>query len=408
MAQTSKARKLIGLVPKKDRNGNVHWYARIVRTMPDGSKKQYTRKGDDKTHAKRLLRDLEDRYSHSRHEGVQGERLTVRDLASIYEERHLIPAQFAGTDGRKVSGLKNTVEPKRFLRTIVEYLGNIRLRDLTHSDIEHFKTQRLKKPVIHEKKLRIKDPATGAVNVKVIRTERQRSIASVNRELEQIRAALRYAVRQGWLVRSPFDAGRPVISKAAEHRRERTLSYDEESRLLIACASKPAHLRPLVICALDTAMRKSEMLKLRWTEVDFAASVINVKASNSKTERARTVPMTPRLRVELEALYAKADGKTNDLVYSVRDNVKRSFASACMAAKIEGFRLHDCRHTAITRMIAAGVPAEETMKISGHSQITTFLRYLNPTHASLNKAAERLWEFNLRSQAAIETSEAVN
>ena len=409
MALVDRHGKRVGLVQKRDRKGNVAWYARIVRTLPDGTKKQYTRKGDDKSHAKRLLKDLENQFAERRHEGIQGERMTFRDLASVYSERHITPAQYSdGPDGRKITGLKNTVNPRRFLQTVVQHLGSIRLRDLTHSDIEHFQIERLKTPVIHERIIRTKHPESGEITCETIRTERHRKISGVNRELEQIRAALRFAVRQGWLLRSPFDTGRSLISKAAEYRRERTLSYDEESRLLIVCAKKPGHLKPIVVCALDTAMRKSEMLKLCWQDVDFESGIIRVKASNSKTERPRTLPMTDRLRDELNRLTNRPFPNSNDLVFGVRDNVKRSFSSACQEANIENFRLHDCRHTAVTRMIAAGIAAEEVMKISGHSQITTFLRYLNPTNQTLGRAAKKLTDYNLENQPAEVVSTAVN
>ncbi|MEO6654633.1 MAG: site-specific integrase [Pyrinomonadaceae bacterium] len=178
--------------------------------------------------------------------------------------------------------------------------------------------------------------------------------------------------------------------------------------MLAVCARKPVHLKPLLICALDTAMRKSEMLKLRWQDVDFGAGIMRVKASNSKTERARTVPMTSRLRNELTRLEQRRIHNMDELVFGVRDNVKRSFMSACREAKIEGFRLHDCRHTAITRMIECGISAEKTMKYSGHSQVTTFLRYLNPTNQSVNHDAERLEDFNLNNQLENDVSDAVN
>ncbi|MEO6654632.1 MAG: hypothetical protein ABIO36_00970 [Pyrinomonadaceae bacterium] len=196
MAQTEKNRKSIdGLIQKKDRKGNLHWYARIVRTLPSGEKKQYTKKGDNKTHAKRLLRDLENQHFERGDSGIQGERMTFREVALIYEDRHLQPAEY--TDGQITSGLKNPVDPKRFLRTIIQYLGNIRLKDLTHSDIERFKVQRLKTPVVRERKAQRKHPETGALSRETPSTTKPRAIASVNRELEQLRAVLRYAVRQG-------------------------------------------------------------------------------------------------------------------------------------------------------------------------------------------------------------------
>ncbi len=411
-----------GLIQKRDSKGNLVWYARIVRTMPDGSKKQYARKADDKTHARKVLRELEDHYDDFGFKGVEGERLTFRELAKIYEKRHLVEAKYVDSiDGRrKISGLKNVTEPKRFLATLVNYLGNIRLKDFTHSDIENFKHQRLEQPVIHERKIEKKDSETGLINIEIIETRRQRKMSGINRELEQLRAIFRFAVRQGWLIRSPFDLGKPLISKADENRRERVLSYFEEKRLLEACdetkmtyvrngkeiesaipkeaLKRRQNLKIIIILAIDSSMRKGEILKLEWRDLELTAGLIKVRAANSKTERSRKIPMTLRVKTELTKMFEKKQPSQNQLVFGTTDNVKRSFTSACNSADISDFHFHDLRHTAITRMIAAGVPAEQVMKISGHTQISTFLRYLNPSNDSLNLAAQKLANFNLSNE----------
>src|SRR5260370_37784356 len=114
-------------------------------------------------------------------------------------------------------------------------------------------------------------------------TLRAVSVAAVNRELELLRAVLRFAQREGWIVKSPFELGAPLISKVSETRRDRVLSFAEEARLLAACTDKRAHLRPLLITALDTGMRRGELFKLAWSDVDFNANLIRVRATNTKT-----------------------------------------------------------------------------------------------------------------------------
>ena len=68
-------------------------------------------------------------------------------------------------------------------------------------------------------------------------------------------------------------------------------------------------------------------------------------------------------------------------------------------AGIADFRFHDCRHTAITRIIQAGIPATETMKISGHTQFVTFARYVNVNEQTARKGAARLAEYITQSGA---------
>jgi len=74
--------------------------------------------------------------------------------------------------------------------------------------------------------------------------------------------------------------------------------------------------------------------------------------------------------------------------------IKTAWLSVCELAGLDGFRFHDLRHTAITRLVASGTPSATIMKISGHTQMTTFQRYNNPNSESVKLAANRLQEFN--------------
>ena len=116
--------------------------------------------------------------------------------------------------------------------------------------------------------------------------------------------------------------------------------------------------------------------------------------------------MTPRLVEELDRLWAASNQDLNATVFGIIDNVKTAFKSACEAAGISDFRFHDCRHTATTRMIASGSPHTEVMKITGHSQMKTFLRYLNVTTETAAQVALRLNDYQQRVLQA--SSEKVN
>jgi integrase len=400
----------IGIIQKKDRDGNPVFFARIVRREGSGKPKQYTARANDKSHARRLLKELREKYDDRGERAIDGDKMTFRQLAGEYEAKKLIPAQFHEGNGgvRKIAGRKSLAGPKTYLKTLVAHFGNKRIKGITHADIEAFRHLRLKSPIERKDK-------EGKVH-----STKERAIASVQRELEVMRGCLRFAYKQGWLVRSPFDMGEPLISKADEVRRERVLSHEEERRLLTACGERTVtykrgkkeitaqdkgkrrkHLRPLLIAALETAMRRGELLKLIWRDVDFELGIIYVRATNTKTERARIVPITAKLKDELLRM-GRQNANPDSLVFGITDTIKNSFKKLCDIAGVDNFRLHDCRHTAITRMIAAGVSTPEVMKISGHTQMTTFLRYLNPTNESLQRAANLLHEYNTAASAAME------
>lgn len=97
---------------------------------------------------------------------------------------------------------------------------------------------------------------------------KQRSIAAVNRELEFFRTVLNYAFANGKLARNPFRTGngQPLIEKAAENKRERFPTFGEEMALLQVCVGEGergrAHLRPIIIVAADTGLRRNELFTL--------------------------------------------------------------------------------------------------------------------------------------------------
>jgi integrase len=230
----------------------------------------------------------------------------------------------------------------------------------------------------------------------------------VNRELEILRAILNFAVQNEWLIKNPFALTKGVISKAAENERDRILSFEEESRLLECCVGRRAHLRPLLICALDTAMRRGEIFKMRWRDLNFETNEIFIPQTNTKTEESRIVAMTPRLREELLILREVPPNDPSRTVFGIANTIKTAFKSACLQANVVNFRFHDCRHTATSRMIAAGCFHTEVMKIIGHSQIKTFLRYLNIAPETANAVAGRLHTFVTERLAAETDPRSIN
>lgn len=404
-----------GIIQKKDAAGNDVWYARITRIEGNGKKKQYTAKAESKSHARRLRDELAENYEQNGESAVEGSKMTFREFAEDYRQRKIIPAKYH--QNRKVAGLRSHRTALNFLNNLLSYFGNKRIKDIKPADIEKFKQKRLDEPVKTEKK---NDKG------KMETIERPRAIASVNRELALLRTMLNDAVYNGWLNRSPFLNAKGLVSLADEVKRERVLTFEEENRLLNACnefvmlnyerngkkikakaKSNREHLRPIIITAIDTAMRCGELLKLCWRDVDLVTRTINILAFNTKTAKARTVGMTERVYQELTRLWEQSPKDYDELVFGIKDTVKRSFASACRDANIEGFHFHDCRHTAITRMIQAGLSPMEVMKVSGHTQMNTFARYVNPNTQAVTRIADVLSAYQIQANSEL-VSESVN
>lgn len=350
-----------------------------------GKRVQRKKKASNRVEAKRLLRKMLGEMENHGTQTFDSDRMTFSELADKYADVHITEAKFI--NGRKVSGLRNTRDPMKFLQTLIDHFGKVRIRAITHGDIIRFKNTRLNEPTIK-----------GT----------QRSMASVNRELEVLRSCLNFAVRNQWMPINPFSQGKGVISKAQEVSRERVLSKAEEQRLLEVCNGKRAHLKSILITALDTGLRRNELFTLTWADVNFEERLVTVQAMNAKTLKMRQVPMSQRVYEELRKLYEASTKDHKQRVFGIEDTIKRSFHTACRLAGIEGFRLHDCRHTFITRLIQAGLQPLEVMRLSGHSQVNTMYKYLNVEASTFSKAIVALDLMNQESDGDDWTEELMN
>lgn len=352
----------------QDKDGR--WYARVTFTDKNGRRRNVKRRAENRSKAKDVLRQLTRSLDDHGENALIYERMTFNELADYYEERYAIPAQYV--DGRKIAGLRSCRTALQQLEVLRDYFGNQRLRSITHGELERFKAKRLAVPTYR-----------GT----------QRSIARVNRELAQLRRMLNIALREGWILRNPFTAGDCLISSADEKKRERILTREEEERLLAACTGRRAHLKPLIICALDTGMRQGELLKLKWSDIDFAERLITVRAFNTKTMSERQVAMTARVEREIWQLYQEATN-LDALVFGIMDNVKKSFSSVRKTAGLPDVRFHDLRHTAATRLVAKHISLPEVGRILGHTQPITTYRYTNANKDTARRAAMALDEFH--------------
>jgi len=207
---------------------------------------------------------------------------------------------------------------------------------------------------------------------------------------------LNMALREGWILKNPFNCGEPLISLANETKRERILTGEEEIRLLAACTESRAHLRPILIFLLDTGCRQGEAFTLTWRDIDLEARLITIQAFNTKTARERQVAITARLEGELRRLFDASNKSPDALVFGIRSNIRTSFGSACSLAGVKGLRRHDLRHTHASRLDDLGFSLAKIGCQLGHTVLQTTLRYVNRDKASIKQVATALDSFNSR------------
>ena len=143
------------------------------------------------------------------------------------------------------------------------------------------------------------------------------------------------------------------------------------------------HVKPIVTMALNTGMRKGEILSLKWANVDLSHGFILLEIT--KNGERREIPINSTLRAALQGLvrrldvpYVFHDAKTAERY----QDVKKGFSAACRGAGINDFHFHDLRHTFASHLVMAGQDLTTVKELLGHKTLTMTLRYahLGPSH----------------------------
>lgn len=166
--------------------------------------------------------------------------------------------------------------------------------------------------------------------------------------------------------------------------RKRRLQEGEEVVLLTACDEVDKRLKPLVLLALETSMRRSELCSLLWRNVFFDKRYALLE--DTKNGEARGIPLLRRTREILEGMKAMA---TRDSVSELSaDQISHLFIEARKKAGIKDLRFHDLRHEATSRLFERGdLSMMEVAAFTGHKSLQMLKRY---THLSAMHIAARL------------------
>jgi integrase len=203
---------------------------------------------------------------------------------------------------------------------------------------------------------------------------------TLNRETALLRGALSRAVRDGRLPAHPMRGVQPLREPPG---RLRILSLDEETTILAKCHPR---LRSFVVVCIYSGLRRGEALALRRRDVDLTANVLHVERSapggpaGTKSNDRRDVPLHPAARAALLPLLAHR--RPDALLWQTRTGKPyrtawRAFHGAALRAKVADVTLHSLRHTAASRMAAAGASLEDIALILGHRDLRTTRRYVH-------------------------------
>jgi integrase len=212
----------------------------------------------------------------------------------------------------------------------------------------------------------------------------QVSAYTVANELTVLRHMLRLGRRWGYLDQVP-----DIEMPKKPDGRLRYLDEGEIAKLLEVCTcSRNPYLSAVVALALNTGMRKAEILGLEWERVDLSADYglsARITLYKTKSGKPRGVPLNEDAIAALESL--KTEEHRSGAVFKRRDGtewgqVRTAFETALKRAGIEGFRFHDLRHTFASHYMMRGGNLYDLKEILGHSDIAMTMRYahLSPHH----------------------------
>jgi len=220
------------------------------------------------------------------------------------------------------------------LKVLLPYFGELPIGRISKASVREYRTHRHK--------------------------EKQLSEATLNRDVEVLRHLLYWALDEGFLATNPLTR----IRLPKQRRKPRPImSLTEEDKLLVAASP---HLRQIAIAALDSGMRRGELLTQRWEHIDFDRRVLLVTHSKTAGGEAREVPLTRRL-IELLSSIRKPEG----LVFTYKGRpihkIKTAWKATIRRSGVRYFRFHDLRHTFNTRLMEAGVLQDVRKALMGHS-----------------------------------------
>jgi integrase len=330
-------------------------WKKIRRTFPLGADLKTARDELKVLEARNIRREDFDADKEKARQGI-----TFSEWAKLYFKEKIDPEKRVGGVDRE----------RRSFKKLEPFFGNLLLSEINRSKIMEYRAKRLQEPIIRRGK-----PVEGT----------KIAFPTLNRELAFLRYMLNLAADDGIIETVP----KMKLQSEKGRKRDRIASEDEYKALLENVA-RPA--QRVLIGLYETAMRVNEVLRLTWDRIDEKAGLIRLKAEDVKEKAPRRVPISEELQSVLDELKAEQRRVSNisNRVFTRRGrpitNIRTAFDLAKEKAKIEDLRLHDLRHTCITRWSMMAIPREAVMAASGHHSIEMHDRYVNVKDHHLKEA----------------------
>lgn len=274
--------------------------------------------------------------------------LRLKEAGIIKEKKHKYSFSFLMNKYIKTSEANNksVKESKLYSKYLKLYFGeNKDIESIKPSDIEEYKLYMI---------------SSGRKN------------ATINRYLAALKRAYNIMINDELINYNPVCK---VDMLVEDNKRNRYLSK-KEWKLLYKELS-PVN-KKIVMVALLTGLRKQNVLKLRWEQIDLNLRTIELSKSENKGKKIFKIPIVDILYNLLQSLNPKESGYVfiNPVTKKPYTDIKKGFSQACKRAGIKDFKFHDLRRTVGTWLLENGVDIRTIQNILAHSEISTTERYL--------------------------------
>lgn len=354
-------------------------YGRIQIKGANGKYKPiYTDQAINATHAEQLALELKEEYKKRGQAYLDGRNMTLSMLAEWYKERYVTEAVYE--DGKKISGMRTWKAERNKIDAVCNRIGHLLINDITDETLQDYKLDRLR----------------GKKKVK---------IATVNRDLEAIRAMIYRAIKKKWR-KDPLDFDE-ALDKSGELRRTVTITDEQETAILEAAHGMPysKRLYALILSLRDSGARPSELYPVndfksdysekgtfyepvRWRDIfnpDFTVRDVTVFISyKGKRREERIGIISERMkRAFLELWEQLQQGKHMIPEHTANlDNLifpHKSYQTAWEivreVAKVPHLRLRDLRRDWITRLARQGYSDKLAQRGAGHKTMQMSYEY---------------------------------
>jgi integrase len=330
------------------RRGSIWW----VQWFADGRKFQESSHSENRVDAQNLLKRRQGECVTGKFQGLGPERITMTELFDDVLDDYRLNKRSSTDD----------VESRVRLH-LTPAFGKIRAARLSSQDIKRYITDR-------------RDADTPD--------------STINRELAIVSRAFHLAAYS-----DPPKVNR-ILRIPRLHEDNVRTGFLEHDAYLRLRNELPGYVRLIYVIGYHVGVRRGELRKIRWTDVDFPGAEIRLPGNVTKNKKPRTLPVYGEMRQWLEMAKAERDQLWPDCPWVFARNglqlgdFRKVWEPACERAGVAGLLFHDLRRSAVRNMERAGIPRNVAMSISGHKTEAVYRRYDIVNKRDLTNAAVRM------------------